>query len=231
MNLDKIGALTPSPFIDGPIETFNLTSNPGGSYNARGKQFINQAASSGYRGFGGGPGSQNNGGNLSVFSGGNLNGGQLGALTTNYVNSNNPATHTQNAGFSMDDGGAANQLGFGVPSSMMGVPYNRGNNFGNHAPNSMQFGFVGGGNAPATQFNQQSSGSQYPGGYDPNKYGNGGGNVNYQNHAQSLQTQTSSMGQAGVNPRGGVAQNGSQHQYDALSQQQYGGGQAYGNYA
>jgi len=52
-DINKIGALTPSPFLDGNIDVFNMTSNAaigggGGNSNPRSKQFYNQAVSSGF---------------------------------------------------------------------------------------------------------------------------------------------------------------------------------------
>jgi len=40
-DINKIGALTPSPFIDGGIDQFNMTTNTGVNNvgNYRGKQF------------------------------------------------------------------------------------------------------------------------------------------------------------------------------------------------
>lgn len=71
----------------------------------------------------------------------------MGALTTNYVNNQNPAAVTQNAGFSSQ---TANQFGLNAtPGLSSGGAYTRNNQMainavGPNAPSSVQFGFQGG---------------------------------------------------------------------------------------
>ena len=49
-DINKIGALTPSPFIDGPNDNFNMTSINQGLINSnqRKSKFYNYAGNSGY---------------------------------------------------------------------------------------------------------------------------------------------------------------------------------------
>jgi hypothetical protein len=106
------------------------------------------------------------------------------------MHSNNPAAVTQNAGFSSH---TANQLGMNLTPGVNGA-FGRGANqlggmnaIGPNAPSSVQFGFQGSTASPSVGHHMaQFNSHQYQTQYDASKY-------MMQQHAQSLQTQTSSL--------------------------------------